>query len=285
MRGVMMKERKQGSIREYSLRILAFAAFLLFLSSVFSAGSWAKEKKDEEGLPEDFTELSIEDLMSIEVTTFSRKAQKLSQTAAAVFVITQADIRRSGATNIPEALRMVPGLQVARIDANKWAISSRGFNGRFANKLLVLMDGRSVYTPVFSGVFWDVQDTSMEDIDRIEVIRGPGASAWGPMPSTASSISLQSRHRIPRAVLSMPEPVQKKKASAVSGMAESFLKRRISAHMQNILTVMRRFMQMDRMQLMSGMQKGADFELTGRFQKVMSFPCKGTSMVVRPARQ
>ncbi len=127
----------------------------------------------------DLTELSLEELLSIEVTSVSKKAQRLSETAAAVFVITQEDIRRSGATSIPEVLRMVPGLQVARIDANKWAISARGFNGRFANKLLVLMDGRTVYTPSFSGVYWDAQDTLLEDIERIEVIRGPGASVWG----------------------------------------------------------------------------------------------------------
>jgi iron complex outermembrane recepter protein len=94
-------------------------------------------------------------------------------------VITQDDIRRSGATSIPEALRMAPGLEVARIDSNKWAIASRGFNGRFDNKLLVLIDGRSVYTPLFSGVYWNVQDVMLEDVDRIEVIRGPGATLWG----------------------------------------------------------------------------------------------------------
>ena len=127
----------------------------------------------------DFTELSIEDLMNLEVTTVSKKAQKRSDTAAAVFVITQSDIQRSGAASIPEALRMVPGVEVARIDASKWAITVRGFNGRFANKLLVLMDGRALYTPAFSGVFWLMQDTLLEDIDRIEVIRGPGASLWG----------------------------------------------------------------------------------------------------------
>ncbi|MEZ4483424.1 MAG: Plug domain-containing protein [Syntrophotaleaceae bacterium] len=93
-------------------------------------------------------------------------------------------MRRCGATSIPEALRLAPGLNVARIDGNKWAITARGFNGRFANKLLVLMDGRSVYTPLFSGVYWDVQDTLLEDIERIEVIRGPGATLWGPMRST-----------------------------------------------------------------------------------------------------
>ena len=127
----------------------------------------------------DLTELSLEELLNVEVTSVSKQAQPLSQTAAAIFALTQEDIRRSGATSIPEALRMVPGLQVARLDSNKWAISSRGFNGRFANKLLVLIDGRSVYTPLFSGVYWDVQDTLMEDIDRIEVIRGPGATLWG----------------------------------------------------------------------------------------------------------
>lgn len=127
----------------------------------------------------DLTELGLEELMNIEVTSVSKKPQKLSNAAAAIFVITTEDIRRSGATSIPEALRMVPGLEVARSDANKWAITSRGFNGGFANKLLVLMDGRSVYTPLYSGVFWDQQDTMLEDLDRIEIIRGPGATLWG----------------------------------------------------------------------------------------------------------
>ncbi len=129
--------------------------------------------------PPDLFALSLEELMEVEITSVAKKPQKLSQAAAAVFVVTAEDIRRSGVTSIPEALRMVPGMEVARIDANKWAISCRGFNGRFANKLLVLMDGRSVYAPLFSGVFWHIQDTMMEDIDRIEVIRGPGASLWG----------------------------------------------------------------------------------------------------------
>ncbi|MCJ7829965.1 MAG: TonB-dependent receptor plug domain-containing protein [Desulfobacterales bacterium] len=127
----------------------------------------------------DLTQLSIEELMDIEITSVSKKAQKLSEAAAAVYVITQEDIRRSGVTSIPEALRMVPGVQVAHLDANKWAVTVRGFNGRFANKLLVLMDGRSLYTPLFSGVFWEMQDTLLEDIERIEVIRGPGATLWG----------------------------------------------------------------------------------------------------------
>lgn len=127
----------------------------------------------------DLTELSIEALMNLEVTSVSKREEPLSQAAAAIYVITQEDIRRSGATVLPELLRMVPGLHVARIGTHNWAITSRGFNGLFANKLLVLIDGRSVYTPLFSGVYWDEQDIMLEDIERIEVIRGPGASLWG----------------------------------------------------------------------------------------------------------
>ncbi len=123
--------------------------------------------------------LSIEELLRLEITSAAKKPQTISNTAAAIFVITQEDIRRCGATSIPEALRLAPGVNVARLDGNKWAITIRGFNGRFANKLLVLMDGRSVYTPLFSGVYWDAQDTLLEDIERIEVIRGPGATLWG----------------------------------------------------------------------------------------------------------
>jgi len=123
--------------------------------------------------------LSLEELMDIKVTTVSRRPQKLSEVASAVFVITQDDIRRSGATNIPDALRMAPGVQVDRLGTDKWAVSIRGFTGRFANKLQVLIDGRSVYNPIFSGTMWEQQDTLMEDIERIEVIRGPAATVWG----------------------------------------------------------------------------------------------------------
>ena len=124
-------------------------------------------------------DLSLEELMNVPVTSVSKKETKLNDSPAAISVITPDDIRRLGITTIPEALRLVPGLDVARIDANQWAISSRGFNGQYANKLLVLMDGRSVYTPDFGGVFWNAQDTVLEDLDRIEVIRGPGATLWG----------------------------------------------------------------------------------------------------------
>ena len=124
-------------------------------------------------------DLSIEELMKVEVITASRRSQKLAETPFAVFVITQDDIKRSGVTSIPEALRMAPGVEVTRIGTDKWAINIRGFNGRFANKLQVLMDGRSVYNPLFAGVQWEQQDTLLEDIDRIEVIRGPSAALWG----------------------------------------------------------------------------------------------------------
>lgn len=130
-------------------------------------------------LSQDLSALSLEELMDVEVTSVSKKSQKLSESAAAIVVINQEDIRRSGMTSIPELLRMVPGLEVARLTANKWAITARGFNGQFANKLLILIDGRSVYTPLFSGVYWDVQDTLLEDVERIEVIRGPGGALWG----------------------------------------------------------------------------------------------------------
>ncbi|HKQ37144.1 MAG TPA: TonB-dependent receptor, partial [Verrucomicrobiae bacterium] len=127
----------------------------------------------------DVMEMNLEDLMKIEVTSVSKRPEKLSDAAAAIYVITNEDIRRSGVTSIPEALRLAAGLEVARQDSHTWAISSRGFNDEFANQLLVLIDGRSVYTPLFAGVYWDVQDLVLEDVNRIEVIRGPGASLWG----------------------------------------------------------------------------------------------------------
>lgn len=123
--------------------------------------------------------MSLEELMNIEVTTAGKKGQPLSQVPAAVYVITQEEIRRSGATRLPELLRLVPGVQVAQINANTWAISIRGFNNRYSNKLLVMIDGRTVYSPIFSGVFWDMQNLILEDIERIEVIRGPGGTLWG----------------------------------------------------------------------------------------------------------
>lgn len=136
---------------------------------------------DSEDGAQDLGDLSLEELMNIdvEVTTVSRKSETLSNSAAAVYVITAEDIRRSGAVSIPEALRMAPGLHVARLSTGAYAISARGFAQEFANKMLVLIDGRTVYTSLFSGVAWQNQDVVMEDIERIEIIRGPGAALWG----------------------------------------------------------------------------------------------------------
>lgn len=127
----------------------------------------------------DLADLSIEELGNIQVTSVSKHAERLLDAPASIFVITGEDIRRSGATRLPEALRLAPNLEVARASASSYAISARGFNSTTANKLLVLIDGRVVYTPLFSGVFWDAQDVMLEDIERIEVISGPGAALWG----------------------------------------------------------------------------------------------------------
>jgi iron complex outermembrane receptor protein len=131
------------------------------------------------GPGEDLTNLSITDLMNVPIYSASKHEQRAAETPAALTVLSQDDIRRSGMTSIPELLRMVPGLDVAQINANQWAISSRGFNDLYSNKLQVLMDGRSVYTPLFSGVYWDSIDYVLPDLDRIEVVRGPGATLWG----------------------------------------------------------------------------------------------------------
>jgi iron complex outermembrane receptor protein len=127
----------------------------------------------------DLNRLSLEELANITVTSVSRRAERLADAAASVYVITGEDIRRSGATSLPEALRLAPNLQVARADTNQYAITARGFNNTLANKLLVLVDGRTVYSPLFSGVFWEAQHVMLEDIERIEVISGPGATQWG----------------------------------------------------------------------------------------------------------
>ncbi len=124
-------------------------------------------------------DMSLEQLSRIQVTSVARRRQPLGDAAASIYVITAEDIRRSGATSIPEALRLAPNLLVARADANQWAISARGFNSVLANKMLVLVDGRTVYSPLFSGVFWEVQDVLLEDVERIEVISGPGGTLWG----------------------------------------------------------------------------------------------------------
>ena len=159
--------------RHWRSGFLSMAFFLL------PAGFEATAQENTAGSLQSMLELPLSDLMALEVTSVSKKRQPLADAAAAVSVISQDDIRRTGVRSIPEALRLVPGMHVAMIDANKWTVSARGFSGIWANKLLVLMDGRSLYTPLFGGVYWDVQGTLMSNIERIEVIRGPGATLWG----------------------------------------------------------------------------------------------------------
>jgi len=127
----------------------------------------------------DLTALSLEELMSLPVTSVSRRPEPRLAAPAPIYVITEEDIRRAGVTTLADALRLAPGMQVARITANQWAVGVRGFGTRLARSILVLIDGRSVYTPLFAGTYWEVQDTLLEDIDRIEIIRGPGGAIWG----------------------------------------------------------------------------------------------------------
>jgi len=162
------------------IRLLRTHLLYLAMGILLCSGQgWADQPSLGPTTQEEVLELSLEDLLNVEVTSVSKKAQSLSDAAAAIFVITKDDLRRSGVTNIPDALRMVPGLNIARIDSNKWADGSRGFSGLYAYKLLVLIDGRSVQSALFSGVQWEVQDVMLEDVERIEVIRGPGATLWG----------------------------------------------------------------------------------------------------------
>ncbi len=154
--------------------IIGAASLLMPPGTCYAASNG---QPDEEST--DFTKFSLEQLKDVVIVSISKKPEMVSDVAAAVYVITQEDIRRSGVTSIPEALRLAPGVQVARITATDWAINIRGLNDQFAQNLLVMIDGRKVYNHVFSGVFWDITDTLIEDIDRIEIIRGPGASLWG----------------------------------------------------------------------------------------------------------
>src|SRR2546426_9372944 len=161
-------------------RIAAANAFvLLLLVTLTDQMARAQAKQSNQNPPENLKQVSLEELGQIEVTTASKVPVKASRTPAAIYVITQEDIRRSGATSIPEALRMAPGVEVARVDSNTWSLGVRGFESTLSRSVLVLIDGRSVYTPLFAGVYWQGQDTLLEDVERIEVIRGPGGAIWG----------------------------------------------------------------------------------------------------------
>jgi iron complex outermembrane receptor protein len=161
-----VKEKGVGN----RMRMLLSGAAFLFCFEIFFPGF---------GHCSDLAVLSLDELLDLKVVSVAKVPEKVTDTPAAITIITGEDLRRNGVQSIPEALRMVPGMHVYQIDANKWAVSARGFSSRFANKMLVMIDGRTVYSTLFSGVFWDVQDLMIEDIDRIEVIRGPGGTLWG----------------------------------------------------------------------------------------------------------
>jgi iron complex outermembrane recepter protein len=155
-----------------TIRTTTSATLAATLAAILLAG-------EARGAGRPLADLSLEELSNLQVTSVSRRAERVADAPDSVYVITAEDIRRSGASNIAEALRLAPNLQVAQVDARQYAITSRGFNATSSNKLLVLIDGRSVYTPLFSGVFWDVQDLLLEDVERIEVVSGPGGTLWG----------------------------------------------------------------------------------------------------------
>jgi iron complex outermembrane recepter protein len=175
----MTNIRQRMHLTECFLSLAALAIFATGRAECQTSTQNASQNTPPITASSDLTQMSIEDLMNLEVTSGAKKEEPVQRTAAAIFVITSDDIRRSGATNLPDVLRMAPGLDVAQTSGNTWAVSSRGFNDAFANKMLVLVDGRTVYSPVFSGVFWDAQDILLADVERIEVITGPGAALWG----------------------------------------------------------------------------------------------------------
>jgi iron complex outermembrane receptor protein len=161
-------------------RMVGVASIALLVSLAWPVQhSWAQDAPSGQSPAAGLKQLSLEELGNVEVTTVSKDPREIMKTPAAVFVITQEDIRRSAATSIPEALRLAPGVEVARIDGNHWSVAIRGFAGQFSKSLLVLVDGRSIYTPLFEGVYWDLPYVMLEDVERIEVIRGPGGTIWG----------------------------------------------------------------------------------------------------------
>jgi iron complex outermembrane receptor protein len=174
-------DRRLDSLALLARCAFAFLGVAVLLACTFyvtSLKSWADTVPNGQKT-ENRRRLSLEQLGDVEVTTASKEPEQVWRTPAAVYAITQEDIRRSGVTSLPEALRLAPGVEVARVDSDHWSVGIRGFGVTLASKLLVLIDGRSVYTPLFAGIYWQVQATPLEDIERIEVIRGPGGTIWG----------------------------------------------------------------------------------------------------------
>ncbi len=156
--------------------LLALKLGLCFFVLALPYSSFCSENQNDS---ERLTDLTLEQLGKIETTTASKEPEEVWNTPAAIYVVTQEDIRRSGATSLPEALRLVPGAEVEQIDSSSWAVGIRGFGSGFSKSVLVLIDGRNVYTPLFAGVNWRLQNLILEDVERIEVIRGPGGTVWG----------------------------------------------------------------------------------------------------------
>ena len=152
---------------------------ILILSAFFPPPLQAAQSEGSGTPPQDLKKLSIEELSQLDVTSVSRRTERLAAAAAAVSVVRREDILRAGSTILAEAMRLGDAIDVARVNGSTWAVSSRGFTISTANKMLVLVDGRSTYSPLFAGTFWDAQDTLLADLDRIEVIRGPGGATWG----------------------------------------------------------------------------------------------------------
>ena len=171
--GVALQAEARSAVRVKRAGLVA----LLVLTGLVNQSFAAPQEGQVNSEP--LKHLSLAELGNVEVTTASKEPEKIWNTSAAIFVLTQDDIRRSGATNIPEVLRLVPGVEVARINSNQWSVGIRGFGSSFSKSVLVLIDGRSVYTPLFAGVYWDVQNVLLADVERIEVIRGPGGTIWG----------------------------------------------------------------------------------------------------------
>lgn len=158
----------------------ACCALLLLLLLVRGGACLGEAHPEPAQSPQSLKKLSLAELANVEVTTYSKVPSELWQTPAAVYVITSEQILRSGATNIADALRLAPGVEVGRMSSDYWAVGIRGLENNFSKSVLVLIDGRNVYTPLFAGVYWDVEDMPLDDIDHIEVIRGPGGAIWGP---------------------------------------------------------------------------------------------------------
>ena len=181
MSGIAVVGAKQGMdfFLYRCVRIVFAISLLLFFFITDSRGQDRQPAPRDNSGAKSLKNLSLEELSKIEFTATSKEAAGAFKTPAAINVLTREDIARSGATNIPDLLRLIPGVEVAQMSSDKWAIGIRGFEGYLSKAVLVMIDGRSVYTPLFAGVYWEMQDTLIEDIDRIEIIRGPGGTIWG----------------------------------------------------------------------------------------------------------